>query len=754
MWTTRSPGVSRSRMSRGTTRRIAFGRRTRTLPNSSRSVTNTRPSGPPVKPPLRLRSTRASAPGGGGVGDRVRDAGGVAGLLEELGEPRRLVRGDDDARRRARRPSPRQRSTASAIRAPRPGGSCGSRQPNRSPDDLPPPAIAPLASDSQVSSSVRAPSSRRFQSRGGRSVGGQSFGSSPAREEVGAPLVGLAPQELRRLAEVARLVEDEQRLGPEVVERGRGREQRRPDLGGVADGRGARFATGAGRSRSRSRSRSSSRCRGAHEPLEVLAEPLRQPPRHRAEPLAQPVGPALGHEELRRREQHHALDLAGRALVGRVEGAQRVDLVAERLDPDRQLRRRREDVDDAAAARELAAARDLEDRRVAELEQRGQQAALADPSADPELQRRLGQVVGRDRVLDQRLDAGDEDPRLPAAPRRQRRDARRRLVGDELAALVGEGRPGLEHRDRSRIADPRRELLGDAIADLRVARDPADPLAGHERERRREVALGAVRHRGDPGVAAGVRRRRGDRSEPLPQRRERARVAEQPRQSREIRQAPARSGPRRRRCPTAGRGLRLRHRSDARLRGRGRGLGNWRQRLLALGEPALPALPAAQRRAAAHSRPPRPLAVGVGRIGRIVAGDLRAQLSPARLRPPDPIRPGRPVDLARRRDPVLVRRPKLERVEPRRGLVRALARPGLDRVRRRVEQLVEALPLVGLELRQDVVDEPVVRRADADAQPAERLGPELADDRAQAVVAARAAATACARSSASSGPRH
>ena len=45
---------------------------------------------------------------------------------------------------------------------------------------IPPPAIAFDASDSQVSSMVRAPSSRRFQSRGGRSVGGQSRGSSPA----------------------------------------------------------------------------------------------------------------------------------------------------------------------------------------------------------------------------------------------------------------------------------------------------------------------------------------------------------------------------------------------------------------------------------------------------------------------------------------------------------------------------------------------------------------------------------------------
>ena len=95
MWTTRSPGVSRSRMSRGTTRRIAFGRRTRTVPNSSRSVTRARPSGPPSKPPFRLRSTIAIAPGGGASGAWT-TAGGMAGLVEELGETRRLVAGEDD----------------------------------------------------------------------------------------------------------------------------------------------------------------------------------------------------------------------------------------------------------------------------------------------------------------------------------------------------------------------------------------------------------------------------------------------------------------------------------------------------------------------------------------------------------------------------------------------------------------------------------------------------------------------------------
>ena len=70
---------------------------------------------------------------------------------------------------------------------------------------------------------------------------------------------------------------------------------------------------------------------------------------------------------------------ADRPLVGRVERAERVDLVAEELDPDRQRQRRREDVDDPAAARRFAATGDLGDRHVAEVEQLAQQGVLVDP---------------------------------------------------------------------------------------------------------------------------------------------------------------------------------------------------------------------------------------------------------------------------------------------------------------------------------------------------------------------------------------
>ena len=109
----------------------------------------------------------------------------------------------------------------------------------------------------------------------------------------------------------------------------------------------------------------------------------------------------------------------------------------------------------------------------------------------PQLARRRRQVVRGDRVLEQRLDARDEDPRptaaaRPRAPRpgppsrrRRARSARRRGRSAARAPRPRPGRPAT------------RELLGHAVADLGVAGDPHDPFA--EGERRGEVRLGAVR---------------------------------------------------------------------------------------------------------------------------------------------------------------------------------------------------------------------------------------------------------------------
>ena len=106
------------------------------------------------------------APGGGASSSRLDDRDRMSGLAEELRQARRLVGGEHDPGAVALASA----STASARRAGPAGGRTGSRQPNGLPDAAPPRAIATSSggSDSQVSSSVRDATSRRFQSRGPR----------------------------------------------------------------------------------------------------------------------------------------------------------------------------------------------------------------------------------------------------------------------------------------------------------------------------------------------------------------------------------------------------------------------------------------------------------------------------------------------------------------------------------------------------------------------------------------------------------
>jgi hypothetical protein len=101
-------------------------------------------------------------------------------------------------------------------------------------------------------------------------------------------------------------------------------------------------------------------------------------------------------------------------------------------------------------------------------------------------------------VLQQRLDARHEHPRAPVSPGRQRRDACRRLVGDELAPLVGERGARIEDGDRRRLPEPCLQLLGDTVADLGIPGDPHDPFV--ERQRCRKVRLRTVRDADDTGM--------------------------------------------------------------------------------------------------------------------------------------------------------------------------------------------------------------------------------------------------------------
>ncbi len=212
------------------------------------------------------------------------------------------------------------------------------------------------------------------------------FRQIAGRDQLRAPLLGLAPQEVGRFGDVARLVEDEERAGGQVVQAGGGAQDRGPDFGRVAglQGPGIRgdvvdvARMGAELARS-----------GPDALLEagqVGGQALGQM-RGQAARQARDASPNLGqaavwHEELTGGQQHHFLDIAETALVGRVEDAHGVDLVAEQLDPDGQRRRGREDVHEAAASREFATAGYLQHRVVAEGEQLVEQLLPMNAGAD------------------------------------------------------------------------------------------------------------------------------------------------------------------------------------------------------------------------------------------------------------------------------------------------------------------------------------------------------------------------------------
>ena len=165
-------------MSRGTTRRSAFGRRTRTVAEQLAVGDEDEAVGPAGEAAVQAPLDERDRAGRRRLGDPVDDADGDARLGEELRQPRRLVGGEDDA---VARPPCQRLDRLARSGAARAGGSDGSRQPKGSPDAEPAAGHRrPAASDSQVSSRVRAPSEPRSSSRAARgSVDGQCSGRSP-----------------------------------------------------------------------------------------------------------------------------------------------------------------------------------------------------------------------------------------------------------------------------------------------------------------------------------------------------------------------------------------------------------------------------------------------------------------------------------------------------------------------------------------------------------------------------------------------
>ncbi len=461
-----SPGVSRSSTSRGTTRRSARGRRTRTEPNSSRSVTRMMPSGPPANPPLRLRSTSDRLPAGGASGSRL------VGLARMSASARSSAsRADWSDASTTRAPSLRHRATVVAMDPMGTGGSDGSCQPNGLP-----PGGASAASLSQVSWSVRAVDRRslpgsRFRDRHPASPPGSSPAvSRSARRSSACAHRKVAAASMSPGSSTTRM-----RVLQMVERRGR-REQAAPGLRRVPQ-------------------------RAALQRREVRGEAIRQPVRACRPSRCRSSAPlAAGEQELARgQEPGHAAPVrhpAGRpdrtraSTRSRRRTTRRAPAVAAR--PGRRRRGRR-DGSSRPGRRPRAPSRSPGPRARAA----PGPATAADPVAAPA---RRGAIWSGASV--RWNSAWTEATRTRAGavgggPGGEGRDPRGALVADQLRALPGKRGPWLEGDDRRRIAEPRGELLGRAVGDLGVTGDPEQTLAGRLGERRGEIGLGAV---GDAGI--------------------------------------------------------------------------------------------------------------------------------------------------------------------------------------------------------------------------------------------------------------
>jgi hypothetical protein len=131
--------------------------------------------------------------------------------------------------------------------------------------------------------------------------------------------------------------------------------------------------------------------------------------------------------ELRRRRQLDSLGVAERALGEDREPAQRLDLVAEELHPNRPLLGRRVDVEDAAADRELTALLDLVGALV---------AGVGEEDGDVRQVDRFAPVKGEpfrpQRLVRDRLRKGDragDDDRLTRGQRVEGGNAQPRQMG-------------------------------------------------------------------------------------------------------------------------------------------------------------------------------------------------------------------------------------------------------------------------------------------------------------------------------------
>ena len=186
--------------------------------------------------------------------------------------------------------------------------------------------------------------------------------------------------------------------------------------------------------------------------------------------------------------QVHPVDLVAGAGRVQVEVADRLDGIAEKLHADSLPGPGREDVDDPAAAGELALLVDLVDRFVAGRHQPLGQAVHAQLAAGLDRQPPGGQGIGRGDGLEQRHHRRDDEPQRLLAGRRvgqQVADARS-LGGDLVADVVG-GDIGLPGREKPRqLARDDLDVVGQLVGVIEVPRHKQHRRIGQPPHRRRQ----------------------------------------------------------------------------------------------------------------------------------------------------------------------------------------------------------------------------------------------------------------------------
>ena len=245
------------------------------------------------------------------------------------------------------------------------------------------------------------------------------------------------------------LVDDQQRALAEVVEQRRLAGER-----AVAGGRGQLAAA--------------QRRQLPGDLLDAAARPLRDAI-EAAREFEQRV---VVREPLAGRADHRLVEALDRALRLRVEAADRLHLVAEQLDAQRQRGGRREDVEDAAAPRRLARPLDERSERVAGLDEPERQRVEGDPPAGRDAAGPGAEIGAARRRAGGGGDGGDDErrPRITLSQREPCEDGEAALRDRGRRRLTGVGQARSRREEQRVVTDPHAERLGVALG-VALSRD-------------------------------------------------------------------------------------------------------------------------------------------------------------------------------------------------------------------------------------------------------------------------------------------